>query len=379
MRPVRLAIVHWFPVEYYPPVTNLMNCFATNANLQIVAYTSHNVRQRTPYTNENCQIRRYGLPLPSQNRLLQLWRYLYFPLAVFFELVWQRPQAILYFEPQSALPVVLYSLVAKRCRILIHHHEYHDPHQFLKPGMRLVRFYHWLESRLIFKRAEWISHTNQNRVDLFQRDFPVLAPAQLHELPNLPPQHWFDTTNTAWREDPALLRLVYVGSLSGENTFIAEIVQWLESDAGANCSLDVYSYNHSADVLRLFENCNCDRLTFHSGGIPYDDLPRVLSKYHVGLILYRATTTNYVFNASNKLFEYLALNLDVWYPQQMLGVKPYARTEQAPRVIELDFHNLADFDPTSQCQRSKLEHAPVGQSCESALAALEATILMEAT
>lgn len=379
MRPVRLAIIHWFPVEYYPPVTNLMNCFAANAGLRIVAYTSHNVRQRPPYTNAGCQLKRYKFPVPGQSRLIRLWRYIYFPLAVFWQLLWQRPQAILYFEPQSALPVVLYTFIARRCRILIHHHEYHDPHQFFRPGMRLVRIYHWLESKLIFKRAEWISQTNRNRTELFHRDFPELAPSRLKELPNLPPQHWFETRNLAWSGASARLKLVYVGSLSKENTFISEIVDWIQSDAAKNSSLDIYSYNHSADVAQLFAKCSCERINFHSRGVSYEDLPNVLSNYHVGLILYKATTTNYVFNASNKLFEYLALGLDVWFPKQMLGVKPYARTDQAPRVVELDFDNLATFNPTSLLQRDHLQVGALGQSCESALAELEALILTKVT
>jgi hypothetical protein len=60
-------------------------------------------------------------------------------------------------------------------------------------------------------------------------------------------------------------------------------------------------------------------------------LPQVLSQYDVGLILYRCRTLNFVYNATNKLFEYLVCGLDVWYPPCMLGLKTYARSTIAPR------------------------------------------------
>lgn len=49
-------------------------------------------------------------------------------------------------------------------------------------------------------------------------------------------------------------------------------------------------------------------------GINYSDLPGVIRAYDVGVILYNGHIANYVFNAPNKLFEYLACGLDVWSP-----------------------------------------------------------------
>ena len=62
--------------------------------------------------------------------------------------------------------------------------------------------------------------------------------------------------------------------------------------------------------------------------------------YDIGLILYKATTDNYRYNASNKLFEYLALNLSVMYSDKMLGIKPY----EGGRVQAFDFSQLPDLN-----------------------------------
>jgi len=241
--------------------------------------------------------------------------------------------------------------------------------------MRLVRIYHWLEKKFIFQRAEWISQTNTDRIQFFQRDFPDIDSTRLHELPNLPPQLWMETPNRAWKTQDGKLRLVYVGSLSCEDTFIRELVEWMDSDSAANCELDVYSYNHTSEVKQLFEANTNSRISFHEDGVAYEQLPEVLSEYHVGLILYRATTTNYMFNASNKLFEYLALGLDVWYPSQMLGVKPYARCDRAPRVVEVEFEQLASMTMPSMLERNRLPLCPSTDSCESALIPLQSTLL----
>lgn len=379
MNLTRLAVVHWFPVEYYPPITNLLDFFCRDSRLSIACFTCQNTKERKPYDNQACNIWRYVFPRSGQNAFARLWAYASFPIAVLYQLIRMRPNAILYVEPQSAMPVFLYLLLVKHCRIFIHHHEYHDPHQFLRPGMRLVRFYHWLEKVYIFRRAEWISHTNQDRIRLFQRDFPQIPKSKFRELPNFPPGIWLESVNRAWKQTGEKLRLVYVGSLSLKDTYIKEVIDWISSDGGSHCELHVYSYNFTQDVAQLFNDCRSDRVFFRSEGVPYERIPEMLSEFHVGLILYKGTTTNYVFNASNKLFEYHALGLDVWYPVQMLGVSRYTQTDKAPRIVALDFDNLESVNINTLRGRSEIPFAQRTETCESALTPLNQTIVAGAS
>ena len=111
---------------------------------------------------------------------------------------------------------------------------------------------------------------------------------------------------------------------------------------------------------------------FHEHGVEYDQLPALLRQFDVGVILYRCRTVNYQYNASNKLFEYLMCGLDVWYPPTMLGVKPYAREDVWPRVVEVDFENLESVELARVRSRDSLPNKPWTESCESQLAILEA-------
>ena len=39
----RLAVIHWFPLEQYPPSQNLLNYFGDRANFSVLACSTHNV------------------------------------------------------------------------------------------------------------------------------------------------------------------------------------------------------------------------------------------------------------------------------------------------------------------------------------------------
>ena len=106
------------------------------------------------------------------------------------------------------------------------------------------------------------------------------------------------------------------------------------------------------------------RVRYFEQGVEYDRLPEVLANYDVGVILYRCNTTNYKFNASNKLFEYLACGLEVWFPPQMLGVKPYARDDAFPRVMEVDYEKLDTVDLEKMRDTQGLPDAPPPPCCE---------------
>ena len=62
---------------------------------------------------------------------------------------------------------------------------------------------------------------------------------------------------------------------------------------------------------------------------------------NIGVILYKCKTLNQRFAAPNKLFEYLACGLDVWFPAEMEGCFEYA-SDAIPRVLKVDFNNIYD-------------------------------------
>jgi hypothetical protein len=369
---VRLAVVHWFPVEQFPPVQNLLSVASADPQLDVCCLTTANDRGLPSFEACPAEIHRRTFPSRSLRRLQRLWLLLSFPWWALWRLMSFRPDALLYFEPHSSAAAFLYLLINRRCRLLVHYHEYREPKEYRDPGNRLFGFYHWLEKRFLYHRAIWISHTNADRVRLFLKDAPQAPTDKLRVLPNYPPQVW----QSSFHKRPGLrepLKLVYVGAASVRDTFIGEVVEWVLQQPREKVSLAVYVNNCDVQTEQLLQLAAESGVVVVPGGVAYQQLPDVLSQYHVGLILYRGNTPNYVYNAPNKLFEYLACGLDVWYPGCMLGITPYARTNAAPRVVETDFEKL-ELPNFVVCPGLDLPWHPWTDSCENVLQPLLKTI-----
>jgi hypothetical protein len=224
-------------------------------------------------------------------------------------------------------------LFGTKTQLHIHFHEYFSQ-EWYKKGMFLVRKYHLYEQQFLFQKATNISQTNQDRIRLFLKDNPTIEKEKMLAIANYPPKVWGQFPKQS-KTDTSQIQTVYVGSLSIKDTYIQEYCEWLKTQNG-KVSLAIYAYNLHHDTLQYLRNLNLDYVQFYEKGVDYDQIPKILSQYHVGLILYRAKSDNYTYNAPNKLFEYLVCGLEVWYPNTMLGIKPY-RSEQ---VKELDFERI---------------------------------------
>ncbi|HQX49780.1 MAG TPA: glycosyltransferase [Planctomycetaceae bacterium] len=373
---MKVAILHQLPIEYYPPLTNALNYFAGVQDVQVLAVTCNNEKGRAPYSQPRIELRRYPFAVRGDS-FFHRWKKAFAwhwaaakAIAVF------QPDVVMYFEPHSALAAFLFFWWFRgKARFFIHHHEYYTPGDYRQPGNRLTRLNHFFERRYLLPRADWISQTNSDRLRFFQADHPKVRPEQLHVFPNYPPASWGqreDHSNNGRADRARRLRLVYVGSVSLHDTFIGPLVEWLVSHPEFQIQLDVYAYNCDLRTAEFLRKARGDVVRFHEKGIGYDDLPDLLRKFDVGVILYRCNTVNFQYNASNKLFEYLTCGLDVWYPGTMLGVKPYATSDVFPRVVEVDFENMDALDLAELRSRDGLAESPWRESCEGELAKLEA-------
>jgi hypothetical protein len=61
-------------------------------------------------------------------------------------------------------------------------------------------------------------------------------------------------------------------------------------------------------------------------------------------VIYKPLTENYLYNAPNKIFEYLACGLNVIIPDSMNYAKQYVNQESNQSIISVDFENLQTFD-----------------------------------
>lgn len=285
------------------------------------------------------------------SRIIRALKYLQFSVMTIFRLLRRRSDVVVYFDPYSAMPGILYHLLTNRKRKLwIHFHEYFRPEWYAK-GMLMVRAAHSLEKRFVFKTALGISHTNPDRARFFLDDNPAIDKTKVFSFPNYPPSQW-EKHHRKIGNHTHPIRIVALGSFTLKSTYLAEICQWVESHNG-DVELDIYSLYYDEETKAFLQNLDHRWIRFHSKGILYDKIPIQFSqsKFHVGLVLYKCKSLNSIYCASNKLFEYLACGLDVWYPTEMVGTKPYVTEGVYPKVLPVDFQCLKSLDLDSLLAR----------------------------
>jgi hypothetical protein len=339
---MKVAYVHNLPLEYYPPATNFLDLIGLRQQAEVRVYTTCNRKQRAWYENSALKITRSRPPNPAAASLWRMVVALWWHLRTAISLVVFRPNAIVYIEPHSAIAVYLYRRILRgSARLFIHHHEYYEREDYARPGMRVPQLGNRLERSYLFQRAEWISQTNIDRLQLAQRDNPEIPDAAWHVLPNYPPSAWAGQMQPRPKRPAHLpVRLIYVGSASFEDTYIREIVRSAAACPG-HIALHICGYNVAPEVLAWLEKERYSNVTFDANGYDYEDLPAILSAFDIGLVLYKGNTTNFIFNVPNKVFEYIRCGLEVWYPREMAGIRN-CQSLKPGLLRELDFTKL-DF------------------------------------
>lgn len=364
---MRIALIHFQPLEWYPPVCNLLNSMAGEKNIrQLQVYSCRHYDSISYYQAGPGQlIQRFPGIRKTDGRLKRLLKYMYFNLGTLLRLLKQQPEQILYIETLSAWPALLYKKLFPRTRVLVHYHEYVSPAE-IESGMALQRYLHRLENKM-YPQFSWLSHTNAQRLGFFMEEHSSISAPVAHVMPNYPPAAWTAKAKVPARQHKPF-RLVYVGAVSFSTLYFRELFEWILARK-EQCSLDIYSLRIPAEVNEWIQ-AHPDAPIQLKGPLNYQKLPDVLPAYDVGLILYKGHIPNYIYNAPNKLFEYLACGLDVWYPQQMSSCHAYADENHLPKVLPLDFEKLETFDLNQALERSGKTQRQDKFSCEEACAAL---------
>jgi len=339
----KLAVIHYLPLEFYPPVTNLLNCISDSNNVKVQAFSTHNNKDRKAYTNHSLDaVFRVSAPNEKEHIIIRLFKYMLFNVYVFLKLCILRPDTILYYESYSVGPVYWYfKLFGKNTKLYIHYHEYASSNWY-KNGMKLVKLYHKQEQSFLYNKAEKISQTNKDRINLFLKENKMVSKEQMIELPNYPSKLWLQESKKEVSNNSDVVKTVYVGSLSLKDTYIQEYCEWVEKQNG-KVLFDIYAYNLHKDTTDYLSKLNSKWINFNEKGVEYNEMPKLLPKYNVGVILYKANTDNYKFNAPNKLFEYMACGLEVWYSDKMLGIVPYNKASN-PRILSVNFNKIDTFN-----------------------------------
>jgi len=348
-----IIIFHFGPLEHYPPIQNLLLYLGASPDIEKVRCITTYGSLAPIQFGKKVSIHRPGKQ--SKNKLTLWSSYLLYNLLGIVFLILKRPSKLMYFESLSAFPVYLYKkYLNTSAHIYIHYHEYTTAEEYSRSSP--IRKYFHKKEKYLYRRATWISQTNEKRMEKFLADEDIQLNRHIHHfMPNYPLSSW-SRPNRSW-ESGKTLKVVYVGySLTKEGSYLEEVVKFLKSSS-IPIEINIYCIKAN-DYSRSFEEEEDNfKLSLHKA-VPYDQLAEILSQHHVGLILYKAKTPNYIFNAPNKLFEYLSCGLDVWYPKEMQGIHAHDSQEQ-PKVLRVDYNtlnfNLEDMLMTSSYKK-KIEY-----------------------
>ena len=352
-----IVIIHFMPLELYPPIQNFIRFLEKKAVAKQVYILS--TRNQSSGVNEfvshssHIKIVRVGKPDKKSNAVTRTINYAVFYVGCLWKLITKKPSAILYFETMSSFPAYIYKrFFNSKVKVMVHYHEYTAPEEY-NDSMVLNKFFYRYE-KWIYARTTWVSHTNAWRMKQFMHDIsPVSIAGQAHILPNYPPANWKHSS----KEKIILpLKVIYAGALSMKTMFTKEFAEWVVRQNGL-VIWDIYSLNITSDAKAFLESISSEWISLKKG-VDYAALPEVLQKYDVGVILYKGHIDNYVYNAPNKLFEYWACGLDIWFPKIMTGSLPYITQGVYPKVMAVDFEDLSKLDLSSAIDRSGLSYSP---------------------
>jgi hypothetical protein len=345
----KLCIIHFHELQKYPPAINFIRFLSESArNKASIDVLTIEPEDHSLIEIPGVKIHRLGKWRRKMDRLERFFLYFKFNFSALFFLIRKSPDAILYYETLSAgAPWLFKKLFKKNMQICIHYHEYTSPLEY-SSGMVLNKWLHKLE-RDSYNKANWVSHTNADRMRLFLSDLNGKLPSATYTLPNYPPARW--RGKRAGRKDRRI-GFVYVGALSMESMYVKETAIFVMNHKD-HCYWDIYSTNLSQEVIEYLEKLSDSNINF-KGGLPYDQLPEVLPSYDIGLILYKGHIPNYIYNVPNKLFEYHVCGLDVWFPHSMKSSLGYCTVGTYPRIIAVNFQALASIDPEKEADHSGL-------------------------
>ena len=364
----KIVIIHFSPLELFPPVMNLLNTIRNEKDYEVHVITTESASSLTEHfkiSNANLKIHRFGR---SGNELAKIRRwvnFIWFYLFTTIKLIILRPKNVLYFDTLSSFPAVVYKKwICKKAKLFVHYHEYTTPDEY-KKGSALLYLFHQHEKN-IFSELSWFSHNNADRLSLFMKDISPITINNTQVIPNYPPKQW--STNAFSKKMNEPLRLVYIGSIGLDMMYTRQFAKWVKQMHG-KVIWDIYTTKICSDVQLFFEELNAENI-FLKGYKNYFQLPLTLNKYDVGIVLYKGSIQNHIYSVSNKLYEYHALGLDVWFSKNIESSLPLFTHQTYPKILALDFESLDNLQIDELINRTNHEYHLTEYSCESAFESL---------
>lgn len=328
-----IVIVHFQPLEKYPPILNLIRDLERE-EIEKVSILSTNTSNN--WFKSSIVIHRWGTI--GSSKLTRYATYIIFNLFALCYLLIKRPTKVIYYETLSCWSVYWYKKIRSNSKVFIHFHEYTSYEEKKKSSAYYKNLL--VKETYLLQQADWVSHTNEDRMRLFRLDYPFLQDKQCHIFPNYPPSEWSARAQKIrkQRTNSDSIKLVYVGALGLQTTYIQELAEWIKEQHG-KYNLDIYTDNIEQEVNEFLQNLDSAYIQLKAA-IPYFELPEVLAHYDIGVVLYKGHIPNYVFNVPNKVMEYLACGLSVIYSKELITTSLFHEKFALTQMIAIDFKKI---------------------------------------
>lgn len=323
---------------------NLINCIEQE-NLRITTIISNWPKGRNfIFSRPGLKIFRFvDIYKAANGTIPSIYYNLLFIIKSFLYLIWSNPEKVFAYETLSLIPIYFYKKFNPKASIFIHYHEYTSMQEIIN-GPVSIKISHFFEKKLV-KKADWISHTNQDRINLFIQDFPYLSRNIFHTLPNYPPSSWIPAARFAKSNAIArspFLKFVYVGSLSCKTMYTMEFATWIIKQNG-RCTWTIFSDNIEHMCQEKIKNLDTPYIKF-KGSINYFDLPNELPRYDIGIVHYNGSIPNFIYNVPNKVFEYLACGIDIWFSSDLISTGTFKAENTLSRMKMVNFKDLNNIN-----------------------------------
>ena len=336
-----IVILHFRPPKLYPPLLNFI-LFLDEKKIPFKLITAEKYNSK-------------------RNLISRIFIIFSFFLRGNLSTLFQK-RTVICFESISAIGLFASNVLNRKQKVFFHYHEYFSIEEYKSESF--LEYLGYKLEKSIIRRALWISHTNQDRLNMWACENPKIQTNTLKILPNYPPEIWLENNSKIFKND-SQIKIVHIGSLSIETMYLKEVLAKFGSNE--KFTLDFYSHKFTKDVvdaIKAHKNCRIN------GAIEYQEIYRLKGLYDVGLVIYKGISLNVKYSAPNKIFEYLALDLDVWCSDKLISAVPYQRLDCYPKMLMLDYTNLDHFDVECAISKIGLSYTSSAYTCESVLGGL---------
>ncbi|MEJ6791527.1 MAG: hypothetical protein QNK89_01990, partial [Lacinutrix sp.] len=92
----RVYIIHLLPLEYYPPITNLLNILSKDKLVKTVVFSTKNNKSRPSFQTKNIQISRVSYPGDQKNIILKFWSFFTYVFLPLWQIIVFKPHVLMY-------------------------------------------------------------------------------------------------------------------------------------------------------------------------------------------------------------------------------------------------------------------------------------------